>query len=347
MDSSILIVCRQSLFGRERAEREQTMAPLYENSRGRDDRGNDTTFLARPQAGRASAGPSYTKHDFTSLLPDGLGPETSSSSKALDMDKRLDFSRAGAELIRSQSAAPTFHGRNQLFPPPGLADIKESQPTPSTVDSYSSSHSNGNSTYESAVDRGADIMKLGQRRPASTSAIGNGGLYSSPAGGGGALRSNALMGLIEEDAVPDSSRGGVQQENFDDYHPHDNRHQQTQTSSHMQQRLPGGEPQYIYTQQPQPHHGQPHHIQHQPPHNQQHLQQPQYVHRGDPHHEPRMQQPMQQQQQLQQQPLMRTARDHYDVTAPMGAPTPMGAPMGAPMVRVIASSHNFLQFLRR
>jgi hypothetical protein len=298
------------------------MAPLYENRRG-DDRNAETTFLARPQAGRAGSGvgSSYSKNDdpyskgdsysntdtFTSLLPDRLGSEP--AARALDADRGFDFSRAGAELIRSQSAAPTFHGRNPLFPPPGLANIKESQPTPSTVDSYSTS-SHGTNNYESAVDRAADIMRLGQVRSASTGVIGS---YGSPmAGAGGGLRPSQgpLMGLIEEDDVQEVNRGGVgPHDNFDHYHNSrdHNRHQQTQNSTHMQRR-PGGEPEYVYAQQhlpPQQQH--PHHMQLQPPLQQHHMQ-PQYMQLPDMHQEPRMQ---------QQRPPMRTARDVYEIQVPM------------------------------
>ena len=294
------------------------MAPLYEHqNKNRDDRSPESasaTFLARPQAGRAGA--SYSKQpDFTSLLPDRLG------ENALDLagDHGLEtsFSRAGAELIRSQSAAPSFHGRSPLFPPPGLADIKESQPapTPSTVDSYStSSHSNsGSHNFESAVDRGADIMQLGQRRPASTGVIGNTGLYAQSGGIGGALRqTNGLMDLIQEDDVPSNHRGDIQQNQQDNYAPYsgmnvnvnnnlgrDNRLQQSSPS------MPGnggaGEPQYMYAQQQQQ---IPHHLQQQQqqlPHQMQH----QYMQPrgGDPHLD-RM-----------QQPGMR-ARDQYDMGAP-------------------------------
>ena len=297
------------------------MAPLYENqSRNRDDHSpenSSATFLARPQAGRA--GMSYSKQpDFTSLLPDRLG------ENALDLagDNGLEtsFSRAGAELIRSQSAAPSFHGRSPLFPPPGLAEIKESQPapTPSTVDSYSTgSHSNnGSHNFESAVDRGADIMKLGQRRPASTGVIGNAGLYSQASGVGGALRqNNGLMDLIQEDDVASNHRGDIQQQNQqqqhqDNFEPYsgmnnvniDNNHGR---DSRIQQSSPtlsrngrGGEPQYIYSQQQQQ---IPHHLQQQHPHQMQH----QYMSTrgGDPHLD-RMQQPGM------------GARDPYDMGPP-------------------------------
>ena len=296
------------------------MAPLYENQhRSRDDRSPESasaTFLARPQAGRAGA--SYSKQpDFTSLLSDRLGENTLHS--AGDNGLETSFSRAGAELIRSQSAAPSFHGRSPLFPPPGLADIKETQPapTPSTVDSYSTgSHSNsGSHNFESAVDRGADIMQLGQRRPASTGVIGNTGLYAQSGGVGGALRqNNGLMDLIQEDDVPSNHRGDIQQnlqqqnqqDNYSPYsgmnvsvnnnHGRDNRLQQSSPSM-SRNGGGGGEPQYMYTQQQQqiPHHLQQH------PHQMQH----QYMQQrgGDPHLD-RM-----------QQPGMR-ARDQYDTGAP-------------------------------
>lgn len=297
------------------------MAPLYENqNRNRDDQSpenSSATFLARPQAGRAGA--SYSKQpDFTSLLPDRLG------ENALDLarDKGLEttFSRAGAELIRSQSAAPSFHGRSPLFPPPGLAEIKESQPapTPSTVDSYSTgSHSNnGSHNFESAVDRGADIMQLGQRRPASTGVIGNASLYTQASGVGGALRqSNGLMDLIQEDDVASNHRGDTQQkqqqnqhqQHQDNYAPYSgmnvnvdtNQSRDTiiqQSSPPMSRSSGGGELQYMYAQQQQQ---IPHHLQ------QQHQMQHQYMspRGGDPHLD------------RIQQPGMRT-RDPYDMGPP-------------------------------
>lgn len=264
------------------------MAPLYEN------RNREETFLARPQAGRALS-PSYAKPDFSSLLSDGL------NNRHLDDGKDLDaYSRAGAELIRSQSAAPAFHGRSPLFPPPGLADIKESQPTPSTVDSYSSSHSGAGNNYESAVDRGADIMKLGQRRPASTGVIGSSGLYA-PSGN----RAGTFMDLIQEDELPDNPRGSngsqqlqrqqqqqhqLQDNNFDSYRDA----RPNQMSPPLRPGSGGDQQQYMYAQQ---------HLQHQPPQQQ---QQHQYMTNGDPHND-----------RMQPQPGMRLVRDPYDMGAPM------------------------------
>ena len=271
------------------------MEPLYE------DRRRDDTFLARPQPGRASAGPSYnTQPEFTSLLPDGLGGESNNNGKGhhLDFDSGFEhsFSKAGAELIRSQSAAPTFHGtRNTLFPPPGLGNIKET--TPSTVDSYSSSHSNFES---SAVDhRGADIMQLGQRRPASTGVLhSDTGLYGiSPKGGAVRPAAKTLMELIQEDnttgEINQRNKGG-HQDSFDSYsreegsygsnrHPQQQQQQQQLTSPHMSSMSPQNnqQPYMQYSQQQLPtQQYPPHHHQQQP------QPQPQYM-----QHDNRMQQP--------------------------------------------------------
>jgi len=248
------------------------MAPLYE-SRNRDDRSPDitspsATFLARPQAGRA--GSSYPKQpDFSSLLSHRIGSENAPELAGQNDRLENSFTRAGAELIRSQSAAPTFHGRSLLYPPPGLAEIKESQLTPATVDSYSTgSHSNNgsiNNTSESAVDhRHADIMQLGQRRPASTGVIG---LHPSPGTGAG-HRLNGLMDLMQEDDVSSNSRSGMQQQylqqqqdNFGSYsvgmqsyinNNYTGRDSQFQQQSSTMNRS-GVEQQYMYAQQQQLH----------------------------------------------------------------------------------------------
>jgi len=112
--------------------------------------------------------------------------------------------------------------------------------------------------------RHADIMQLGQRRPASTGVIG---LHPSPGTGAG-HRLNGLMDLIQEDDVSSNSRSGMQQQylqqqqdNFGSYsvgmqsyinNNYTGRDSQFQQQSSTMNRS-GVEQQYMYAQQQQLH----------------------------------------------------------------------------------------------
>jgi hypothetical protein len=128
----------------------------------------------------------------------------------------LDRQHVGENLVRSQSAAPSFDGGLSMGPPPGLAQRE----TPLV----SNRSSNGpasllapDSYLESSLDR-SYILQLGQRRPASTGVIDGSQTSSSSVlsslgfgTGIGAVRPAAktLMDLIQEDFPPESPGFGT------------------------------------------------------------------------------------------------------------------------------------------
>jgi hypothetical protein len=130
--------------------------------------------------------------------------DVNSSSSRYDA---FDRASIGENMVRSQSAAPSFDGRLPLGPPPGLAN--RATPVVSNLSASSPGGRGGVDSYliDSALDR-SRILQIGQRRPASTGVIGQNNssaavLNSLGLGGGGngAVRPAAktLMDLIQED----------------------------------------------------------------------------------------------------------------------------------------------------
>jgi hypothetical protein len=123
----------------------------------------------------------------------------------------LERQYIGENLVRSQSAAPSFDGGLSMGPPPGLARRE----TPLVSNRSSRGHASALATdsyLEPSVDR-SHILQLGQRRPASTGVIGGSQTSSSTVlsslglgTGNGAVRPAAktLMDLIQEDFPPES-----------------------------------------------------------------------------------------------------------------------------------------------
>ena len=163
-----------------------------------------------------------TEANLSSSLPRQFNGASNSR-----FDSSLDRAAVGENLIRSQSAAPSFDGRladaRLGLGPPGFATREglSHRETPlvsnRTGGDFSNRTGEGDSYLtESVVDR-SYIYQMAQRRPASTGVIGQTqnsslsvlsslGLGSA---GGGAVRPAAktLMDLIQED-FPESSMGG-------------------------------------------------------------------------------------------------------------------------------------------
>jgi hypothetical protein len=123
----------------------------------------------------------------------------------------LDRQYIGENLVRSQSATPSFDGGLSMGPPPGLA--RRETPLVSNRSSRGPAAALPTDSYlEPSVDR-SHILQLGQRRPASTGVIGESQSSSSTVlsslglgTGNGAVRPAAktLMDLIQEDFPPES-----------------------------------------------------------------------------------------------------------------------------------------------
>jgi hypothetical protein len=195
---------------------DEKLNTLYE-SRSRGGDGTNSLFLdASNQRGRASVPASYDKPPpgfSADLFSGGDGLSSSIPSRHFTIGSSshlgsLDRQAIGENLVRSHSAAPSLDGRLSMGPPPGLSNRE----TPLV-----SNRSGGDAYLESALDK-SHILRLGQRRPASTGVIGehqsssSAGLNSLGLGSrSGAVRPAAktLMDLIQEDCPPESPVYGL------------------------------------------------------------------------------------------------------------------------------------------
>lgn len=219
---SSLSMCTQSLLGSSFVgSDDQQFRSRYA---GGIPNGQDSLFSeSNHSAGnsRSPAPPGFSASDFlssdsrskTTLSPDMARhfPDTNTTGLMGSFDRQF----IGENLVRSQSAAPSFDGGFSMGPPPGLArretPLVSNRSSRNTI-SQSAMASQRDSYLEASVDR-SQILQLGQRRPASTGVIGGNQTSSLTVldslglgTGNGAVRPAAktLMDLIQEDFPPES-----------------------------------------------------------------------------------------------------------------------------------------------
>ncbi|KAG7361697.1 Pumilio-family RNA binding repeat protein [Nitzschia inconspicua] len=202
----------------------QTLGTPYRGSNNSSVRHQDPPFVTdSPYSSsnrRSPAPPGFAASDYLSSSLESRNKQIVSpniSRQFPEPDPRnllgsFDRRFIGENLVRSQSAAPSFDGGMSMGPPPGLA--RRETPLVSNRSSGSSTMvtTQRDSYLDASVDR-SHILQLGQRRPASTGVIGGNQTSSSTVlhslglgSGTGAVRPAAktLMDLIQEDFPPET-----------------------------------------------------------------------------------------------------------------------------------------------